>query len=51
MPLSKERNKRRMRKIRLQKAISSPQTLKIVQPEPVEVLQLDADGNVIPEYD
>lgn len=33
MPLSKERNKKRMRLIRLRKAISSPQTSNPVQPK------------------
>lgn len=32
MPLSKERNKKRMRLIRLHKAISTPQAINLVQP-------------------
>ena len=35
MPLSKARNRQRMRRIRLHKAISTPQKLKPVQPKPI----------------
>ncbi len=47
MPLSKKRNKERMklarRIIRYEKPLSAPQESKIVQPK------VDADGNMIPD--
>ena len=44
MPLSKKRNRDRMRKIRLHGNIAH----RIVQPKPD--IKVDADGNPIPEY-
>lgn len=63
MPLSKARNRERMRINRLHKAISTPQESKAVQPKTLMVdlsmlykidtgeLELDADGNIIPDYE
>ncbi len=50
MPLSKERNRARMRKIRFKERLLHRSTLKVVQPEPIKRPQVDADGNIIPEY-
>lgn len=54
-PLSKKRNRNRMRGIRLKKRLLSPQKSNSVQPEPVNpsmspeyrrsVIHIDADGN------
>ena len=49
MPLSKERNRERMRAVRLH-ASEIPPFRKVVQPKPierVEAIQVDADGNRI----
>jgi hypothetical protein len=46
MPLSKQRNKERMRQVRLHKRLS----VKPVQPKVIRP-GLDADGNVMPDYD
>ena len=51
MPLSKARDKQRKRKerakSRLDNLLCPPRDIKTVQPKPI----IDADGNVIPEYD
>ena len=56
MPLSKVRNRERMREFRLHKATSTPQGIKRVQPKPSDISvehtdidYIDADGN--PVYD
>ena len=61
MPLSKQRNRHRMRLIRRNKRSLSPQKRDYVQPRPlgfvkdgtyyqkIVIPQIDADGNVIPE--
>ena len=53
MPLSKKRNRERMRQIRLHAKLVRP----IVQPKqmymasvPINMQELDADGNPMPEY-
>ena len=52
MPLSKKRNRERMRKSRLHALLSTPREMKPVQPKSVVPLPLvDADGNIIPEYE
>jgi len=52
MPLSKDRDKERKRrqrlKVRLEKLLLPPQKSKAVQP--VIPNNVDADGNIIPEY-
>lgn len=61
MPLSKARNKERMRQIRRNKRLLPPQESKSVQPEGVlyhltdvhsgDWDMVDANGEVIPDYD
>ncbi len=46
MPLSKARNRDRMRRIRLHALLK----LKPVQPKPIVKVEFDADGQPIPEY-
>ena len=56
MPLSKQRNRDRMREIRLHKAKSPPYQIKAVQPKHIDkvddspsVEYIDADGNPVYE--
>lgn len=52
MPLSKARNRERMREIRLHKQHRPPAESKPVQLKPIPYIpvpELDADGNIIPE--
>jgi len=54
MPLSKKRNRERMKESRLHTLLSMPQGMKPVQPKPRIVThfglpEVDADGNIIPE--
>ena len=59
MPLSKAKNKERMRKIRLHALLDPPTEGKPLQPkevfrrysDPSEYKIVDADGNLIPEYE
>jgi len=59
MPLSKARDKERKQRERAQSRLDSllspSQTIRYVQPKPVKGFEydeydLDADGNIIPEY-
>jgi len=58
MPLSKARNRERMKRIRLHALLLPPQKSKSVQPKwtstsgfaKTSIQCVDADGNVIPEY-
>ena len=59
MPLSKARNRERMRKVRLHALLLPPQKPKAVQLVSIipswkeredRMPELDADGNAIPEY-
>ena len=49
MPLSKVRNRERMREFRLHRQHCPPQRLNDVQPKPVIKVEVDADGQ--PIYD
>lgn len=56
MPLSRARNRERMRQSRLHKRLSALGKIKPVQPKPmymagvpINLSELDADGNIIPE--
>jgi len=62
MPLSKRKNRERMSKLRLHKQVSPPYQLRPVQPgdglpwddlaghSVMDAIELDEDGNAMPEY-